>query len=117
MAKIEPLSDEEELFWRALMRIVIVLPRYLDRDMVQAVGMTANEYTTIMILSEAPNREMRMADPTGRRSRISRFQHQTSELGRRTRKRRQAHPERDGQVEGSMARPPRERARAGPRSS
>jgi DNA-binding MarR family transcriptional regulator len=62
MAKIEPLSDEEELFWRALMRIVIVLPRYLDRDMVQAVGMTANEYTTIMILSEAPNREMRMAD-------------------------------------------------------
>ena len=28
----------------------------------KAVGMTANEYTTIMNLSEAPNREMRMAD-------------------------------------------------------
>jgi len=30
--------------------------------MIQAVGVTANEYTTIMNLSEAPNREMRMAD-------------------------------------------------------
>jgi DNA-binding MarR family transcriptional regulator len=62
MAKPEPLNDQEQLFWRALMRIVLVLPRQLDRDMVQAVGVTANEYTTIMNLSEAPNREMRMAD-------------------------------------------------------
>src|SRR5580698_8801669 len=62
MPKVEPLTPEEELFWRALMRIVLTMPRHLDRDMVQAVGMTANEYTTIMNLSEAPNREMRMAD-------------------------------------------------------
>src|ERR1700733_15692965 len=62
MPKVEPLTPEEELFWRALMRILLTLPRHLDRDMVQAVGMTANEYTTIMNLSEAPNREMRMAD-------------------------------------------------------
>ena len=62
MAKVEPLNDTEELFWRALMRILMVLPRHLDRDMTQAVGVTANEYTTIMNLSEAPNREMRMAD-------------------------------------------------------
>jgi len=62
MAKAKPLSDKEELFWRGLMRILVVLPRNLDRDMVQAVGMTANEYTTIMNLSEAPNRELRMAD-------------------------------------------------------
>src|SRR5580658_1954099 len=62
MPKMEPLTASEELFWRALMRILLTLPRHLDRDMVQAVGMTANEYTTIMNLSEAPNREMRMAD-------------------------------------------------------
>src|SRR5580698_5901296 len=62
MPKVEPLTPEEELFWRALMRIVLTMPRHLDRDMVQAVGMTANEYTTVMSLSEAPNREMRMAD-------------------------------------------------------
>jgi DNA-binding MarR family transcriptional regulator len=62
VATPEPLNDHEEVFWRALMRIVMVLPRHLDRDMVQAVGVTANEYTTIMNLSEAPNRELRMAD-------------------------------------------------------
>jgi DNA-binding MarR family transcriptional regulator len=62
MAKAKPLNANEELFWRALMRIVITLPRHLDRDMIQAAGVTANEYTTIMNLSEAPNREMRMAD-------------------------------------------------------
>jgi DNA-binding MarR family transcriptional regulator len=62
MPKVKPLNANEELFWRALMRILLTLPRHLDRDMVQAVGMTANEYTTVMNLSEAPNREMRMAD-------------------------------------------------------
>jgi DNA-binding MarR family transcriptional regulator len=62
MPKVEPLTASEELFWRALMRILLTLPRHLERDMIQAVGMTANEYTTIMNLSEAPNREMRMAD-------------------------------------------------------
>jgi DNA-binding MarR family transcriptional regulator len=62
MPKVEPLTASEELFWRALMRILITLPRYMDRDLVQAAGMTSNEYTTIMNLSEAPNREMRMAD-------------------------------------------------------
>jgi DNA-binding MarR family transcriptional regulator len=62
MAKVEPLNSREELFWRAFMRIVLTLPRHLDRDLVQAAGVTANEYTTIMNLSEAPNREMRMAD-------------------------------------------------------
>jgi DNA-binding MarR family transcriptional regulator len=48
--------------WRALMRIVKILPRHLDCDLVQSSGLTASEYTTIMNLSEAPNRELRMAD-------------------------------------------------------
>jgi hypothetical protein len=61
MPKVKSLNANEELFWRALMRIVLTLPRHLDRDMVQAVGMTANEYTTVMNLSEAPNRENRLA--------------------------------------------------------
>src|ERR1700689_3528830 len=62
MPRAKPLTANEELFWRSLMRIVMVLPRHLDRDMIQAAGITANEYTTIMNLSEAPNRELRMAD-------------------------------------------------------
>src|SRR5712672_2956638 len=44
------------------MRIVKVLPRHLDNDLVRGAGITASEYTTLMHLSEAPNRELRMAD-------------------------------------------------------
>jgi DNA-binding MarR family transcriptional regulator len=62
MAKVAPLSATEEDFWRALMRIVLSLPRRLDSDLVKNVGITANEYTTLMCLSEAPRRELRMAD-------------------------------------------------------
>ena len=48
--------------WRALMRIVKSLPRHLDSDLVRSVGLTASEYTTLMHLSEAPNRRMRMSE-------------------------------------------------------
>ena len=62
MAKVDPLSETEEVFWRALMRIVQSLPRRLDGDLVRTAGITANEYTTLLCLSEAPDRELRMAD-------------------------------------------------------
>jgi DNA-binding MarR family transcriptional regulator len=62
VVKSDPLSASEEMFWRALMRIVLSLPRRLDSDLVRAAGVTANEYTVLMCLSEAPDRELRMAD-------------------------------------------------------
>jgi DNA-binding MarR family transcriptional regulator len=62
VAKVVPLTKTEEEFWRALMRIVLSLPRRLDSDLVKSVGITANEYTTLMCLSEAPSRQLRMAD-------------------------------------------------------
>jgi DNA-binding MarR family transcriptional regulator len=62
MAKAVPLNPTEEIFWRAMMRIVLSLPRRLDHDLVKSIGITANEYTTLMSLSEAPGREFRMAD-------------------------------------------------------
>ena len=61
MTSVEPLSPAEEALWRAVMRIVKMLPRHLDGDLVRGAGLTASEYTTIMHLSEAPNRELRMA--------------------------------------------------------
>jgi DNA-binding MarR family transcriptional regulator len=60
--KVEPLNESEEAFWRALMRIVLSLPRRLDADLVRNVGISANEYTTLMCLSEAEGRELRMTD-------------------------------------------------------
>src|SRR5271156_4224928 len=62
MATVEPLSAAEESLWRALMRIIKALPRRLDSDLIQGTGLSASEYTTIMHLSEAPNRELRMND-------------------------------------------------------
>jgi DNA-binding MarR family transcriptional regulator len=62
MVKVESLSPAEEALWRAMMRIVKIMPRHLDSDLVRGAGLTASDYTTIMHLSEAPNRELRMAD-------------------------------------------------------
>jgi DNA-binding MarR family transcriptional regulator len=62
MPKTESLSPAEEEMWRAIMRLVRVLPRYLDMDLVRGAGMTASEYTTMMVLSEAPDHELRMSD-------------------------------------------------------
>jgi DNA-binding MarR family transcriptional regulator len=44
------------------MRLVVTLPRALGDDLVRARGITANDYTTLMHLSEAPNRELRITD-------------------------------------------------------
>ena len=62
VANPQPLTPSEETFWRALMRIVLSLPRELHDDMVRATGLTASEYTVLVNLSEAPNRQLRMAD-------------------------------------------------------
>jgi DNA-binding MarR family transcriptional regulator len=62
VATLDPLSPREEVLWRAMMRIIKVMPRALDNDLIKAAGLSASEYTTIMHLSEAPNGELRMAD-------------------------------------------------------
>ncbi len=62
MAQLPSLSPAEEVLWRATMRIVKCLPRVLDSDLMYGAGVTASEYTAMMHLSEAPNRELRMSD-------------------------------------------------------
>jgi len=44
------------------MRIALTLPRSFDRELVQKAGITANEYVTLMYLSEASDRQLRMTD-------------------------------------------------------
>jgi len=62
MDEVDPLSTTEEALWRALMRIAVSLPRRLDGDLLRAVGINVNEYVTLMYLSEAADRELRMSD-------------------------------------------------------
>jgi DNA-binding MarR family transcriptional regulator len=62
MPQLAPLTPTEEALWRALMRLMLTLHRALDDDLLRARGMTANEYTVLMNLSEAPNRELRITE-------------------------------------------------------
>jgi DNA-binding MarR family transcriptional regulator len=57
-----PLSPDEEVLWRALIRIAAALPRALDADLIDSTGLALNEYAVLLTLSEAHNRELRMAD-------------------------------------------------------
>lgn len=62
MAKVKALTQTEDVLWRSLMRLVVTLPRALGDDLLRSRGMTANEYTTLMHLSEAPKRELGVTD-------------------------------------------------------
>ncbi|MDV9169988.1 MarR family transcriptional regulator [Streptomyces sp. W16] len=62
MTAEDPLTAQEERFWRALMRVIVALPRSLDDDLLRATGLTLTEYVVLMNLSEAENQELRMAD-------------------------------------------------------
>ncbi|GAB2513686.1 MarR family winged helix-turn-helix transcriptional regulator [Nocardia heshunensis] len=61
MPQPEPLNPDEDLVWRNLMRVCSILPRELHADMSRAAGLLVNEYMTLMALSEAPDRRLRMA--------------------------------------------------------
>ncbi|NES27520.1 MarR family transcriptional regulator [Micromonospora terminaliae] len=59
---LRPLDAEEEALVRSLGRIMHVLPRAIDADMVGDHQLPLTEYTALMHLSEAPERRMRMSD-------------------------------------------------------
>ncbi|MGW5652164.1 MarR family transcriptional regulator [Streptomyces humi] len=62
MAADDPLTAQEERLWRALMRVIVALPRSLDDDLLRSTGLTLTEYVVLMNLSEAENQELRMTD-------------------------------------------------------
>ncbi|MEO3810671.1 MarR family transcriptional regulator [Sphaerisporangium sp. B11E5] len=57
-----PLTADEEALLRALRQVMFGLPRALDADLVREQRITLTEYTTLMHLSEAPHRMMRMSE-------------------------------------------------------
>lgn len=61
-ARPRPLEPDEERLWRALNKIMIGLPRALDEDLVKETGLSLNAYAVLMSLSEAEDRDMRMAE-------------------------------------------------------
>ena len=55
-----PLSPEEESVARAMGRLMQVLGRSLDADLEREQRMSLSEYTVLRVLSENPDRRMRM---------------------------------------------------------
>lgn len=57
-----PLTEDEEAVWRALARMMTVLPNLLERDLRGGGGLTLNEYVVLVNLSEQCDRSMRMSE-------------------------------------------------------
>jgi DNA-binding MarR family transcriptional regulator len=57
---VVPLSPAEESVARAMGRLMQVLGRALDADLVREQRMSLSEYTVLRVLSEDPDRRMRM---------------------------------------------------------
>jgi DNA-binding MarR family transcriptional regulator len=85
MSYEQALNPDEERLWRSLLHIIVALPRSLDDDLIRATGVTLTEYTALMNLSEAPNRQLRvcgLADVMGlSASRVSRLVDQLASHG------------------------------------
>ncbi|MEU1417180.1 MarR family transcriptional regulator [Streptomyces sp. NPDC049097] len=60
--RLPPLSPTEEEFVRELGRVMMALPRVVDADMARDARLALSEYTTLMHLSEAPGRHLRMSE-------------------------------------------------------
>lgn len=56
------LSEEEWVLWRSLGRLVHVLPRLVDEDLMRAAGMSGTEYAVLANLGGAHERRLRMAE-------------------------------------------------------
>ena len=86
VAQVEPrwLTEQEQITWRRLIAVVMLLPNDLDSHMREEHGLSMHEYWVIAMLSEAPDRSLRMRE-LARRSQVSasRLSHTVSRLEQR----------------------------------
>ncbi|MFI5998409.1 MarR family winged helix-turn-helix transcriptional regulator [Streptomyces sp. NPDC051362] len=59
---IKPLGRDEEAFLRALGKVMTLLPRIVDADMLEEHPISGTEYMVLVHLSEAPHNQMRMSE-------------------------------------------------------
>src|SRR3954468_406660 len=59
---VVPLSVEEEAFLRAWSRAALTVPRALEADLLSEQAMSLSEYTAVMHLCEAHERNLRRSD-------------------------------------------------------
>jgi len=80
-----PLSSPQERLWRAIARMMVVLPRAIDEDLIAKTGLSLTSYIVLSQLSEAPDRQLRMSDLADRSalspSRMTRVVHGLEDAG------------------------------------
>ena len=78
------LDDRERAAWRRLAAVVELLPGVLDSQLRRDSGLTHVEYWVLAMLSEAPDRTLRMSHLAGRTSAtLPRLSHVVSRLEQR----------------------------------
>jgi DNA-binding MarR family transcriptional regulator len=59
---VQRLSEEEKAAYRALMRMVLAVPRAVTADIMAVCGLGLSDYIALENLSEAPGRQLRMSE-------------------------------------------------------
>lgn len=62
MAEVRWLDDEEQSAWRAVVDGYWHLMRSVDRPVLEATGLSADDYAMLVYLSESPGRSARMSE-------------------------------------------------------
>lgn len=62
MDTVRWLSDEEQRAWRAYLDSTRLLFQALDRQLIRDAGISFTDYELLVVLSEAPRRQLRMRD-------------------------------------------------------
>ncbi|MFJ3223263.1 MarR family winged helix-turn-helix transcriptional regulator [Streptomyces sp. NPDC086783] len=60
--EVRPLDPDEEAVVRSLPHLIYALPNAIDGEMTREQRLSATEYLTLMHLSEAPDRRLRMGE-------------------------------------------------------
>jgi DNA-binding MarR family transcriptional regulator len=78
------LDDAEQHAWRQLAAVILKLPSELEAQLQRDAGMSHFEYWVIALLSEAPDRTLRMSQLAARaNASLSRLSHVVSRLEKR----------------------------------
>lgn len=88
------LSSDEMAAWLALVGVFIRLPAALDAQLQRDAGISHFEYQVLAMLSQAPDRALRMSELAGiTNASLSRLSHVVTRLEKRGWARRRADPE------------------------
>jgi DNA-binding MarR family transcriptional regulator len=62
----EPLTDTEQSAWRTFIESSWALHTHLEDELRASTGLSMNDYHVLVVLSEAPERRLRMGELAGR---------------------------------------------------